>query len=162
MDNRHLRLVDEEKDSGAPEAEIRLENPDLTPKMMAYSALATIAIFLIYGLIRSKGAAAPTALLTVTYAAGAGAAATFVLALLRSDSWTRLLVMLATVSVFTGSCFAVSHSAQDFSFTLLGAGALFAGFLLALLRNVDERVKFMPMVISMLVSSTIILFSLGC
>ncbi len=160
MDNPNLKLVDEGGEPPDPGDEVRLVNMDMTPKLMASCALATLAVFIIYGLARIA-LDPPRSLLTATYAAGAIAAAVYGLCLLRSGSWPWLLAMIAAVGVFTGSCFAVCQSTHNFAFLLIGAGALLAGFLTALLRNIDERVSFMPMVVSLLVSSSLILFCLS-
>ncbi len=160
MNDPKLKLVGED---GAP-ADPGPDAPavtDLTPKMMAYSALATLAVFLVYGLHRLRGLEPPPALLATVYVAGAAAGIAYGLCLLRAGSWPRLMAMLAAIGVFTGTCFAVCQSTHNFVFLLIGGGALLAGFLTALFRNIDERVSFMPMVVSLLVSTSLILFILS-
>jgi len=162
MNGSHLRPVDDDR---CPEGSSGTTDTstigDLTPKMMGMTALMTMGTFLVYGLIRVAGQDAHQSLLITTYFNAAVAGLMYVLSLIKRHSFAWLLAMIASVSTFTGACFAVSRSANSGHFLLLGAAALFVGFLTSLFRNIDDRVSFTPLLVSMLVSTSLILFCLS-
>jgi hypothetical protein len=134
---------------------------DQTPRMMGMIALATLAIFLVYGAARLIGLAPIRALVVSAAVGGLMFMATFVLTVLKKESFGWLLALISATTVLTGLCFTISQSAHSGLAIVTGAVVMFIGFLTSLFRNVDDRVRFMPMMISMLVSVMLILTCLG-
>jgi len=147
-----------------PLADLDTDHVDLsdqTPKMMGMVALMTMATFIIYGAARLMGVPPAQALV----AAGAGDGLlfmiTFVMTVLRKESFSWLLAMIAATAALTGVCFAISQSAHSGLAIVTGGVVMFIGILTSLFRNVDDRVRFTPLVISMLVSVMLVLMTLG-
>jgi hypothetical protein len=146
-----------------PPADLEADHVDLsdqTPKMMGMVALTTMVTFIIYGAARLIGTPPAQALV----AAGAGDGllfmAAFVMTIMRKESFSWLLAMIATATALTGVCFAISQTTHNGLAIVTGGIVMFIGILTSLFRNIDDRVRFTPLVISMLVSVMIVLMSL--
>jgi len=137
------------------------EVPSRTGLFLVLMAMALALTFGAYAAARLSGADPAAARGFARIVDGAILAAALIPAAARKRPVLPLLVLAAATAVFTGMCFTICQAGFSGADLLLGSGAMLVGALTLLFKNIDERVPFMVVVLTMLGTLMVLLFSLG-